>query len=204
MRKRVAIAAVAVIALLAAPLALGMPVDGFTGPTVSIKGYCPPGKQIAYVTQNVLHSADFGQTGIPWAIDNYHRIIQLFQTGPTTFCATTSYIQGTFTTTGGGPSPGGTDADLSPGISGTMGGADRTTVFSGQLRPIPLEPTSGTFDTDYGCLSSGYCPGYVDWTSFYFSSVQGLVANWWVWAYLTPANGTWVQRADFTYGDITG
>src|SRR5438132_4712526 len=172
MTKRITVALVAAAALLAAPTALAMPVDGITGTAYNRTATCPPGKQIVYVTQNITNSADRGQFGSVWAIDNYKRVISLIQITPTTFCAATTYISGSFTTTGG-PSPGGTRPYLSQGIQGTMGAGYRTNVFVGVLRPFPLAQTSGSFSVDYACNADGYCPGYVDWTTLYFTSVIG-------------------------------
>ena len=197
----IAVAAAAAL-LLAVPTAFAMPIDGVTGTSYAAKAFCPSGKQIVYVTQNVIDSADRGVLGNIWALENYQRVISVIQVTPTSFCAASSYVRGSFLTTGG-PSPGGTGS-TPPGLVGIMGGGWRTVTFTGTLRPFPLEPTYGSFTTDYGCDPTGTCPGYVDWTDYYFSSVQGYQANWFSYAYITPANGTWVQRADTTYGDITG
>jgi hypothetical protein len=202
MSKRLAIATTAIAALLAVPAAFAMPVDGITGPTYSATATCPSGKIIVYVTQNVRNSADQGQLGNVWAIDNYQRLLMIDQVTPTTFCAATSYRYGSFTAVGG-PSPGGTGT-VSQGLQGTMGAGYRTTTFFGLLRPFPLAPTYGSFTTDYGCDSSGNCPGYVDWTTLYFSSVVGFTPNYWAYAYATTSNGNWLEAPGRLSGDITG
>ena len=203
MSKQVAmIAAVTAIALLAAPAAaLAMPNDGVTGPVWAAKAFCPAGTQVAFVTQNVRNAADRGLGGNVWALANYTRYISIIQTGPETYCAALSYVSGSFTTTGNGPSPGLSARNLRAGISGIIGGSYRTSPFIGVW--APSVPTSGSIGTyDYQCDASGNCPGYVDWTSLFFAGTVGFTANWWSWAYSTSANGLWVQRADLTYGDI--
>jgi hypothetical protein len=201
MSKRVAIVAVMAIALLAAPTAFAMPNDGVTGPAYAAKAFCPSGTMVAYVTQNVRNAADRGLAGNVWALADYTRYIAVIQTGPATYCAALTYVSGSFTTTGNGPSPGLSSRTLRSGISGIIGGGYRTTTFIGTW--APSVPTSGSIGTyDYGCDASGDCPGYVDWTSLFFSSTVGFTANWWGWIYSTSANGLWVQRADITYGDI--
>jgi hypothetical protein len=201
MRKAVAITAATVVALLSAPLALGMPIDGVTGLTYSAKAFCPPGTQVVYVTQDVRNSADRGLAGNVWALDNYRRVISVVQTGPFSYCAALSYVTGNFRTNTG-RSPSGLRF-VKSGITGTMGGSYRTSVFLGTW--APTAPTSGSIGTfDYGCDVSPDCPGLVDWTTLYFSSTIGFTANWWSWAYATSANGTWVQRPDITYGDVSG
>jgi len=202
MSKRLAIAAAAAAALFAAPAALAMPVDGITGPTFIANAVCPSGKVIVYVTQNVRNSSDQGVLGNVWAIANYQRILTVIQETPNTFCATTMYRNGSFTTFAG-PSPGGTGV-VSEGVQGPISSAYRTTTFFGVLQPYPLEPVSGSFTTDYQCDSQGNCPGLVDWTTFYFASTLGFTANYWSYGYITSSHGNWLQNPARGYGDITG
>jgi hypothetical protein len=201
--KKLLFAVTTAAALLAVPAALAMPVDGVTASTYAAKAFCPYGQVIIYATQNVSNSADFGETGLVWALDNYQRVIMVEQITPTTFCASVTYVNGKFTTTGTGPSPALTQKHLRQGIQGIVGAGYRTGVFTGVLRPDPQAPYFGSFSSDYGCGTTGSCPGYVDWTSLYFSSTTGFAPNWWSYAYTSQSNGTWVQRADFSYGDIT-
>jgi hypothetical protein len=204
MRNRLAIAATAVAALLAAPAALAMPVDGLTGAAYISSAVCPSGRIVASVTQNVKNAADRGNLGNVWARDNYARTILVIQSGPTSFCASVNYRYGysTFTSIAG-PSPGGTGV-VSDGVTGGISASYRTTTFFGLLLATPLEPISGSFTTDYQCDDQGNCPGLVDWWTFYFSTVVGLTPNFWTYGYISSGHGNFIQNPTRAPGDITG
>ena len=204
MRKRLAIAATAVAALLAAPAALAMPVDGHTGDVYISNAVCPAGKIVVSVTQNVHNAADYGSLGNVWAMDNYPRTILVIQEAPTTFCASVNYRNGSFRTIAG-PSPGGGGTSLvSAGVTGMISASYRTTTFFGLLLPTPLEPISGSFTTDYQCTDQGDCPGFVDWWTYYFSTVLGFIPNFWSYGYISNGHGNWIQNPTRAPGDITG
>lgn len=84
------IATAAAIGALGAATALA-----FGGSELSASA-CGGGKRVINVVQNVLDDRDDGVNGNVWASTNYRRQIQVWQTGDTTFCATTNY-EGQFT-----------------------------------------------------------------------------------------------------------
>jgi len=189
-----AAAAAVAVALAGAGAALG-----FGGAQLDAKA-CGGGKLAVNVVQAITNDADSGVAGNVWAFDDLTRQIQVWQTGATTFCAIVRY-EGTFTTNAGA-SPGGSGA-VSAGIRGQFDGGYRTTQFTATL--APTKPTHGFIGRyDYACDLSFDCPGYVDWTSFYFTGVSGYDLAWWGWQYRAGANGTWVNSVDGNSGDITG
>jgi hypothetical protein len=160
------------------------------------------GKPIINVRQTVLNDADSGVAGNAWAFDNFTRQIKVFQLSDGSFCATARY-EGTFTTNAGiSPSGAGT---VSAGISAPFVGGYRATQFSGSLLTSPLASTHGNIGTfDYMCDASFNCPGFVDWTTLYFSTTTGFNLDWWGWIYHGGSNGTWVNAISGNSGDITG
>jgi hypothetical protein len=173
-------------------------------------GECPQGKLVINVTQRVINTMDSGVVNW-WAYSDYHRQIQVWQTSPTDFCALVRY-QGAFTTTGG-PSPNDTDLSVAPGLHGTFEGGYRATI-TGSLLSAPLWPSWGRVGvTDYACTwtddgdevfeyGEDSCPGYIDWTTQYFSAPT-FAYDWWGWVYHGGNNGTWVNSSDGNEGDIT-
>jgi len=158
------------------------------------------GKPIIDVTQTVLNDADSGFGGV-WAFDNYSRHIKVFQLSDGNFCATTRY-EGRFTTIAG-VSPSGTSF-VSAGISAPFIGGYRATEFAGTLLASPPASTHGNIGTfDYNCDAFN-CPGFVDWTTLYFSTTTGFNLDWWGWIYHGGSNGTWVNAITGSTGDITG
>jgi len=176
------------------------------GPTPDLSPLkCGPGTLVVNVTQRIINDADSGLAGY-WAFDAYNRHIQVWQTATNTFCTIVSY-NGTFTTVAGfSPQNTGT---VAAGIQGNFRGGYLAT-FTGTLLATPTKPTSGNLGTvDYACVLSSSntvatCPGYQDWTTFYFSSLTGWTENQWGWIYTTEANGTWVNASTGNLGDITG
>ena len=164
---------------------------------------CGAGPRVVNVTQHIVNDADSSLTGF-WAFDAYTRHIQVWQTTPGSFCAIVSY-NGRFTTVAGN-SPQSTGT-VAAGIHGNFRGgyvANFSATFA------PSRHTSGSLGTfNYACvLSAGNtvasCPGYQDWTTFFFSSTSGFTENTWGWIYTTEANGTWVNASTGNHGDITG
>ena len=160
------------------------------------------GTPIIEVSQTVLNDADSGVGGNAWAFDNFTRQIKVFQLSAGTFCATTRY-EGSFTTNAG-VSPSGTST-VSAGISAPFIGGYRATQFSGTLLPSPGAATHGNIGTfDYMCDPTFTCPGFVDWTTLYFSTTSGFNLDWWGWIYHGGSHGTWVNARSGNLGDITG
>ena len=160
------------------------------------------GTSIIDVTQTVLNDADSGVAGNAWAFDNFTRQIKVFQLSNGNFCATTRY-EGTFTTNAG-PSPS-SASTVSAGISAPFVGGYRATEFAGTLLASPSASTHGNIGTfDYMCDASFNCPGFVDWTTLYFSTTSGFNLDWWGWIYHGGSHGTWVNAISGNSGDITG
>ena len=165
------------------------------------------------VIQHIIGDADSGEFGNYWAYDEVHRRIQVWQLSenPDTFCAVLKYM-GSFVTVPG-QSPGFFDPDtndtVAAGVTGTFEGGYRSTVFTGTLKDPPDYRTSGNIGTfNYMCVilpgvvDGAACPGYRDWTTFYFSSTLGFDLAWWGWVYHAGDNGSWVNSIDGNSGDI--
>ncbi len=96
------------------------------------------------------------------------------------------------------------------GVVGTFEGGYIVTNFTGTLLSSPTQNTRGNIGTfDYECNpTTGSCPGYVNWTTFYFSSTTGFslgkLGDWWGWVYHAGSNGSWVNSIVGNLGDITG
>src|SRR3990172_7403137 len=61
------------------------------------RGECPAGKMVINVTHAVTNDVDSGVNGNDWAVDNYNKHIQVWETGTNTFCIVARYL-GDFTT----------------------------------------------------------------------------------------------------------
>jgi len=165
------------------------------------------------VIQHIIGDADSGEFGNYWAYDEFQRRIQVWQLSenPDTFCAVLKYM-GSFVTVPG-QSPGFFDPDandtVAAGVTGTFEGGYRSTVFTGTLKDSPDYRTRGNIGTfNYMCVimpgvpGGAACPGYQDWTTFYFSSTVGFDLAWWGWVYHAGNNGSWVNSIDGNSGDI--
>ncbi len=162
---------------------------------------CPQGNLVINVKQRVLNDADSGLGGY-WAFDDFVRSIQVVEIAGGNYCATVKY-QGQFTTFASN-SPGGTGT-VGDGVIGTFEGGYVSFPFSATLRSDPIQRTMGSIGTyDYHCDETANCPGYVDWTTLYFDSVNGFDLAWWGWVYHAGNNGSWVNSIDGNTGDITG
>jgi len=166
---------------------------------------CPNGTLIVNVTQKITNDRDDSGGASFWALDDYVRHIQVVDLGDGTFCANVSY-QGSFTTIAG-PSPQKTGT-VGEGVVGTFEGGYLWTFSGTPLSPPdPDHKTKGSIGSfDYNCLhdSPDDCSGYVDWTTFYFSSTAAFDPAWWGWTYHGGNNGSWVDSSDGNSGDITG
>src|SRR2546425_4294039 len=163
---------------------------------------CPPGNLVINVKQRVLSDVDSGIAGNFWAFDDFVRSIQVVEIVPSTFCATVKY-QGQFSTVEG-TAPGGIGT-VGVGVVGTFEGGYVSTVFTATLLANPLQRAMGSVGTfDYKCDASGSCPGYANWTDFYFTAISGYGLAWWGWVYHAGDNGSWVNSVGGNSGNITG
>lgn len=161
-------------------------------------------KLVINVVQQVTQDIDSGVAG-NWAYDQYNRHIQVWQLTTNSFCAVVKYT-GSFSTVNG-PSPGGTGT-VAGGVTGTMEGGYRTTVFTADLMTTPVWKTKGNLGSfNYGCdATSGICDDTVRvfWGDKYFTNIIGFNFAWWGWVYHAGDNGSWVNSSDGNSGDITG
>jgi hypothetical protein len=154
---------------------------------------CPAYSQlVASVSYVVAGDPVTRVDGSVWATAGYTRALQVYRLpgSKNTYCATWR-DSGTFVTAGG-ESPGGTGT-VAAGIAGRLTRTAVTTNFTAAFQPSAA--TSGALGTFAGPF---------DWTSLYFSNVQGLDLAWYSSLYMTPANGSWGSRTGFSsYCDIT-
>lgn len=158
------------------------------------------GAPVVNINEKVLNDVDSGQAGNYWAFDNLTRQIQVWNSTTTgQYCVVVRY-QGNFSAVAGQTSPGGSNT-LSGTESGPFEGGYNGTL-TGSLLSTPLWTTKGSVGTvDYQCDILGNCPGYVDWTTQYFSA-PALNLDFWGWIYHGGNNGTWVNASTGTSGDI--
>ena len=156
--------------------------------TTTCPAYSP---LVAYVVIPVTGDPVTDANGNVWATATYTRTLMVFRVTKTTYCATWR-DSGTFVTTGS-TSPGGT-GELAAGVVGKLTRSATTNTFTATWQPSA--PTSGTVPPQSGPF---------DWTSLYFSNVQGLSLNWYSNLYTTAANGSWGSRSGYpSYCDIVG
>ena len=164
---------------------------------------CGLGTLVVNVRQQVVQDIDSGVGGNYWAYDNFIRHIKVIETAPDTFCATVSF-QGSFDSVPGlSPDDTGT---IGAGVVGTFEGGYTALGLTGTLLPTPLMNTNGSIGSiNYECEAvTGSCPGYVDWTTYYFSPPVPISPTWWGWNYHAGSDGSWVNAATGNTGDITG
>ena len=203
-RNGLVVASVVLFLILTSPFAFAAPNEHLDWGAQLHSGAssCPSGKPVINVVQKVLNDNDSGVAGNAWAYDDFVRQIQVVETAPGWFCATVKY-QGNFTTIAG-PSPNNTGT-VDDGIVGTFQGGYVSTLFSATLQATPVVRTQGSIGTfDYACDTAFNCPGYVDWTTFYFTDVSGFDLAWWGWVYHAGNNGSWTNAITGNSGDITG
>ncbi|WIG61286.1 MAG: hypothetical protein OJF49_004034 [Ktedonobacterales bacterium] len=172
----------------------------------------PNTRRIINVTQKIINDADSGQGGNYWAFDTVTRTIQVWNIGPDTYCATVMY-NGSFQAISGQESPG-TGGILTGDEYGSMHGGYVSTTFTAQLNLSnpTVWPANGKVNggnpTDYQCDVNGNCPGFVDWSSMYFSNISGFDLSSWGWIYHgldhadSSSTGTWVNASNGNTGDI--
>jgi hypothetical protein len=154
---------------------------------------CPSSSQVvASVSYTVTGDPVTGANGDAWATADYTRTLQVYRvpgSPKNTYCASWR-DSGTFVTVGGA-SPGGSRT-VDAGIAGKLTRTGVTTNFTATFQPSVA--TSGAV---------GPFAGPFDWTSLYFSNVQGFGLVWYANLYTTPANGSWGSRTGFpSYCDI--
>src|SRR6185312_1302142 len=130
----------------------------------TVTASCPAtAPMIAGVTYTVAADTSVGVLGNVWATDTYTRTVLVYRVSATTYCAVLRDA-GTFTSLGG-PSPGG-GGWLIAGVKGKMTGTTVTNTFTGVWNPVRTSGSLGTF------------PGPIDWTTYFFSSVEGYAEAW--------------------------
>lgn len=163
---------------------------------------CPPGLGIVNVNQKIINDVDSAVGGGYWAFDEEVRHINVVDLGGGAYCATVQY-QGSFETEAGG-SPQNTGT-VGAGVVGTFQGGYTAMFTATSVIADPAVRTKGSIGTnDYQCDITGNCPGYVDWTSLYFTGVGAFDLPWWGWVYHAGNNGSWVNASSGNSGDITG
>lgn len=159
------------------------------------------GDPIISVAQNIKNSADSGQAGNYWALDDFSRTIQVWATSnPDTYCAVVSY-KGNFAGIAGQTSPGNTSV-LTGKERGPIHGGYRA-IITGSLLAQPLWQTNGNVGKfDYQCDVTGNCPGSVNWVTQYFGADYTFSYNWWGWIYRAAGGNFWINSSDGNQGDI--
>jgi hypothetical protein len=163
-------------------LALGAvsPASALGTYTTSCPAFSQPVASVSYlVTDDPVTGAD----GNVWASADYTRTLQLYRVTKNTYCATWR-DSGTFVTVAG-ESPAGTGI-VDAGIAGRLTRTAVTTNFTATW--LPAAPRSGALGTFAGPF---------DWTSLYFSDVEGLDLVWYSNLHMTPANGAWGSRTGY-------
>lgn len=155
---------------------------------------------IINVEERVKNDSDSGVAGNYWAFDRFSRRIRVWRTATSTYCALVTY-EGSFQGVAGQIAPAGTST-LTGNEKGHFDGGYRATI-TGTLLPHPLWPTKGSVgEVDYRCDISGNCPGYVNWTTQYFSASVNQNLDWWGWIYRGGQFGTWINAVSGNQGNI--
>lgn len=181
------------VAVLAMTLMLAM-----TVPALAKSGETQ-GKLVLNVTYKVTNDVDSGFFG-NWALDNYVKHVQVWQTGENTFYVVASY-EGKWQTFEGAPSPG---AGVSQGddASGTFqGGYTATFDYTGPVEKaagyigthdLGGDETLSGITTPYSVLGE-YFPGYTG-----FAYTDG--GDGWSWTYHYQSQ-TWLNAGGVSAAD---
>ena len=173
----------------------------------------PNGNRVINFTEKVINDADSGQAGNYWAFDTWTRHVQVWSVGPDEYCATADYEPSTFQAVGGQTSPG-NNGTLTGDEYGTFQGGYVSTIFTAMLdvSNATVWPANGAVNggtaINYQCDITGNCPGYVDWTTQYFSGGVNLNLLEWGWIYHgkdsqdASSTGTWVNASTGNTGNI--
>lgn len=159
------------------------------------------GAPVVNVSEKITNDADSGQAGNYWGIDSFNRTIQVWKTGPNTYCATVKY-EGKFAGTAGQRSPGNTGV-LTGSESGVVSGGYKAVITNATLMAKPTWKTNGNVGSfDYKCDSSGNCSNTVSWTDQYFNPGYNFDQPWWGWIYRAGGGKVWVNAVTGNQGDI--
>lgn len=153
------------------------------------------------VTFTVENDADSGFAGNEWASDAIHRKLRIWREADGSYCAVAGDT-GSFTTLAG-TSPNRTGT-VPAGVTGRLQGGYVAT-FTGTLAataPYASHGHLGSFDLQ--CDASFNCPGAHPSFTSYFDPTPSYTLTGWGWIYRTAENGTWVNQATGSSGDITG
>lgn len=149
------------------------------------------GKQVLNITYKIYNDPDSGFFG-NWATDNFNKKVQVWQQTDGTFCAVVKY-DGQFVTTG--PNSPENGVSLSAGIHGTFEGG-YIANFDGTLNTgVQTKGNLGSYDQNAGGFN---------WLGTYFSSNTYFNNPNWAWIYHAGNNGSWINAAAGSSGDITG
>jgi len=149
------------------------------------------GQQVLNISYKIYNDPDSGFYG-NWATDSFNKRVQVWQQTDGTYCGVAKY-DGQFVTTG--PNSPQNGVSLSAGIKGTFEGG-YVANFDGTLNSgHKTNGYLGAFDQSTG--------GF-DWLGTYFSSNTFFKYPNWAWVYHAGNNGSWVNAATSSFGDITG
>ena len=153
---------------------------------------CAGGTVVLDITYNVTNDADSGFGGY-WALDNYQKLVQVWDEGNGTYCAVAHYA-GQFTTIADATDPGNTGVPLTGGFTGTMVGGYQAT-FTGSPVSNPGYATNGYIGSwDFQGNISGDPGTPFDWLSTYFTS-NDFTDTFWGWTYQGGSCGTWYNNS---------
>ena len=170
---------------------------------VTISAPCSTGigsPLVVDVTQQISNDPDSGNFGGDWALDNFSRHIQVWAESDH-YCVQAD-DSGTFTTFGGanGKSPQ-SGAALPEVVTGTMTGSTHGEITGASLGDAGSWGYTGTAPAqDCGAAD---CSMTDLWVNNYFSGGNyDYGASGWGWTYDGGANGTWINAANGSSGDI--
>lgn len=159
------------------------------------------GRAIISVDREVINGIDTGEAE-PWAKDDFHQKIQVWETSSGSFCALLEY-RGEFDAFEGATSPGG-GGTLTGDEEGPFEGGFRLS-FDGTFAPGNTQTNGSLGTVDQGCgRTTESCDfrSSVDWISDYFTGTSGLSFDWWGTVYHGGDCGTWVNSIEGNCGDI--
>ena len=160
----------------------------------------PPNATLAAdATFNVATDTDSGNVGA-WATDTFARHVQIWQEQDGTYCAKATDA-GTFTSYGAptGISPD-SGASLPEVVTGSFTGYTYGTVTGGSFVDAGAPANLDCAGADSATCTAGTI-SY--WVKHYFTSAATYnFGSGWSWTYDGGANGTWVDAASGTSGDI--
>lgn len=157
------------------------------------------GKLVLNVTYKVTNDVDSG-FHMNWALDNYNKRVQVWQTGESTFYVVASY-EGKWQTFLGVPSPGAGLAQGDDGSGTFQGGYTATFDYTG-----PVEKAAGYIGTyDFGGGDTlGNAPNPYNVLEEYFPGYSGFAftdgGDGWSWTYHYRSQ-TWLNAGGVSEAD---